>query len=312
MPPTDTTVATDLPGTPWLGLLGLFLALGAVWWGLRWLGSRWGARGWARLLLGVAGAGVLTGALWAGFTLLGRGFPFSSSWPTIVVALIGAVSAEILLWLYELERGIVTSRRGFWLMALRLSALAVLLFILLQPSHTYLVTREISREVAILVDDSESMHISDSRLTPLEQLDRALVLDVPAALKRPALASLRSHLGTFRDRLATEVAAFQDTPNPEVALAARGETLTGVLSEMETEAKGPLRPSQNPPRGPSQSPRRSHWACRGHEGPACRRGGTMVGRSPQRHREQGCENGAGSSQFVSRSGFSFPGVVHRA
>lgn len=237
MPPTDTTVATDLPGTPWLGLLALCLALGSVWWGLRWLGSRWGARGWARLLLGVAGAGVLTGALWAGFTLLGRGFPFSSSWPTLVVALIGAVSAEILLWLYELERGIVTSRRGFWLMALRLSALAVLLFILLQPAHTYLVTREISREVAILVDDSESMHISDSRLTPLEQLDRALVLGVPAALKRPALASLRSHLGTFRDRLASEVAAFQDTPTPEVALAARGETLTGVLTEMETEAR---------------------------------------------------------------------------
>ncbi|MGB0775098.1 MAG: hypothetical protein ACPGUY_04585, partial [Akkermansiaceae bacterium] len=77
---------------------------------------------------------------------------------------------------HRYERGVVTAKRGRWLLTLRLIALLGLLWMLLQPVWSRLVEREILREVVVLIDDSASMHLKDDdeSLTRSELGQRAL------------------------------------------------------------------------------------------------------------------------------------------
>lgn len=82
-------------------------------------------------------------------------------WTPWVIALVGAIIAEALIRLYRYESRVVTSQRAKTLVALRLGALAVLGFILIEPTWVRKVKREIVREVIILIDDSASMGLID-------------------------------------------------------------------------------------------------------------------------------------------------------
>ena len=82
-------------------------------------------------------------------------------WTQWAVALVGALIAEALIRLYGYESRAVTPRRAKMLVALRLAALAVLGFILIEPTWVREVNREIEREVVILIDDSASMGLID-------------------------------------------------------------------------------------------------------------------------------------------------------
>lgn len=113
------------------------------------------------LLRGVA----LFFALWGVVILLGRGLVLAPFWPEWVIPLIGALGAELVFWSYRYERGSVSPRRGRWLTALRLSELAILLWILLQPVWSRYVEREIEREVILMIDDSASMDLIDDGQT---------------------------------------------------------------------------------------------------------------------------------------------------
>ena len=82
-------------------------------------------------------------------------------WTPWAIALVGALVAESLIRLYRYESRAVTPQRARILVILRLAALVVLGFILIEPTWVREVKREIEREVIILIDDSASMSLID-------------------------------------------------------------------------------------------------------------------------------------------------------
>lgn len=92
---------------------------------------------------------------------LGHLFRISPDWPLWAVALATAATVELILWLYSYEAGAVDSKRARWLIGLRLSALAVLVWILIAPVWVRTVSRDRMREVVVVMDDSGSMHLKD-------------------------------------------------------------------------------------------------------------------------------------------------------
>ena len=152
--------------------------------------------------LWIAAGLVLAGlAIWLTLQFLGTFLSLATSWPLLVLVMGGALAAELLVLLYNFERTLVKPVRGRWLLALRLGALAILILILAQPVRSFLESREIDREIAILIDESDSMLLSDQRLSSSETLDRAELLQVGAAQDRPAFQSVSSYTNELSDRI---------------------------------------------------------------------------------------------------------------
>ena len=104
---------------------------------------------------------VMFGLFWGLVIFLNRWLDLSPDWPQWSVPLIGALGAELILWSYRYERQAVGEKRGRWLVALRISQLLLLCWILLEPVWSRYVDREIRREIVLLIDDSASMHLVD-------------------------------------------------------------------------------------------------------------------------------------------------------
>ncbi|MEO8615969.1 MAG: hypothetical protein ABI600_12570, partial [Luteolibacter sp.] len=85
----------------------------------------------------------------------------SPDWPLSAVALAAAAAVELILWLYRYEAGAVTPQRARCIIGFRLAALAVLVWILVEPVWVRKVDRKIQREVVVVMDDSGSMHLKD-------------------------------------------------------------------------------------------------------------------------------------------------------
>lgn len=92
---------------------------------------------------------------------LSRIFRIAPDWQLWLIALVGAGIVEALIRLYRYESRAVNPRRAKTLVGLRLAALAVLGFLLIEPTWVREVKREIKREVVILIDDSASMSLVD-------------------------------------------------------------------------------------------------------------------------------------------------------
>lgn len=104
---------------------------------------------------------VLFLALWGILSGVGKLVRLSPDWPLWWVAFGAAAAAELILFLYRYETGAVAPRRGRWLVALRMLALAVLVWILVEPTWVREVKRSHQREVVVVLDDSASMHLKD-------------------------------------------------------------------------------------------------------------------------------------------------------
>ena len=99
--------------------------------------------------------------LWALLFGLGKLVRLSPERPVWMAAVIGAVAIELILRLYRYESAAVTPRRARWMVALRLMALGVLGWILVEPVLVRMVEKEPQREVVVVLDDSASMHLTD-------------------------------------------------------------------------------------------------------------------------------------------------------
>lgn len=230
----DDLIASSV-AAPWLAI-GFAVAFG-LWLATLFFRGRIATRG-ARVFAGIGGAILLASALWLAIQLASRWLAFATPWSLWVFALIGGGAAECIVGIYRLERTLVTPEwRGRALLALRLLALTILLLILLQPVRSFLVDREINREVAVLIDDSDSMHLSDQRLTATEMLDRAELFSVPAAESRPSLSKAGRQLAEFREGLAAERTAFDGVPDPAAALEARRETIAETFAASGAQAQ---------------------------------------------------------------------------
>jgi len=100
-------------------------------------------------------------AAWALLGLLGRVVRIAPDWPLWLVAAGIAGLGAGLVWLYGYESRAVGLRYARRLVALRLAALGLVVWILLEPTFVRTVSRRIEREVVILLDDSASMKLVD-------------------------------------------------------------------------------------------------------------------------------------------------------
>jgi hypothetical protein len=148
-------------------IVAAFAAAVAVWAVLRVLARR--RPGWSKWLA-AARVVVLAGAVWLAMQASARVLTLATNWPLWGLAIGAAAVLEALLAFYRLERSIVTRRVGALLAGMRLLAAALVLAMLAQPVHTLDLGGDYRRYVAVLVDDSGSMQIADSRLTPTQKM----------------------------------------------------------------------------------------------------------------------------------------------
>jgi len=83
-------------------------------------------------------------------------------WPLWLVALGIAATAELILALYRYEAGAVTPQRAKWIIGLRLLALGLLAWVLIEPVWVRKVAKKAQRQIVVVLDDSASMHLKDA------------------------------------------------------------------------------------------------------------------------------------------------------
>jgi hypothetical protein len=104
---------------------------------------------------------AVSAALWGLLEGFGSIVRSALGWPPAVVAGGLAVAAELLVFLYRYESSSLGSRRARQLVALRLTALGLLAWILLEPTFVRSVRRRPERQVVVLRDQSASMDLTD-------------------------------------------------------------------------------------------------------------------------------------------------------
>lgn len=230
MNPEDFSRDDLLPDlSPIVAGIGCLIALAL--WILRLRGpGRFPALGLGWHVVGFVLAAV---ALWLAFQGAGRFISYATGWPLWSLALVGALAAEIIVLIYGFEKTLVRPVRGRWLLGLRLVALLVLLLILAQPVLSFLESREIEREIAILVDESDSMLLADQRLEATEILDRAELLGIKAAEQRPPLHKVQVLAEKLEQQLNAEISALSSAPSLEAALEGRAAQLSETFKKLE-------------------------------------------------------------------------------
>ena len=132
------------------------------------------------LFCGIAPIAIATS--WSLFQLLARFFWLAGGWPLWVAALVSGCAMEGVALLYRHECNVVSSRMAKALIFCRLTAIAIAIFMLLQPVYVSERTRQVRRRVAVLADESASMGLVDThwRLAELLDMSQALGLIDPS------------------------------------------------------------------------------------------------------------------------------------
>ncbi|MCF6314157.1 MAG: gliding motility lipoprotein GldH [Verrucomicrobiales bacterium] len=222
---------SDLAGLSWAITSPLTVILIALWFATHWLrrkerfsGSR--AADLAFFLLGTLTAYA---SFWTLFQFLGAFLVLSTDWSLSFLAFFGAFSLELLIALYQLEKSLTTPKRGLFLLSLRSVALVLLLLVLLQPVRSFLIDREINREVVILIDDSQSMHLPEQALPLSKQLDRAELFAVAGLEKRPKTHKFKKQIATLQQTLVAQISALESSPDQDALLKSSQEKLSTLL-----------------------------------------------------------------------------------
>ncbi|MCL1910120.1 MAG: hypothetical protein FWG05_04195 [Kiritimatiellaeota bacterium] len=189
-------------------------------------------------------------ASWSIFQVLGRHFFLAGPWHLIFTAALTAVSIEVVSLLYSRESVLMNGRSGHIVVACRIIAMIIALFMLLQPVLVGEKTRTIRRRIAVFVDDSASMHFRDKHWTLEGRLEVAAAL---GALKDSglSLAGLSDELEKLRVKFATyadladagagvlnnaDVAA--DANAAAAALKSRAETMMKIAAKLDALPAG--------------------------------------------------------------------------
>ena len=212
---------------------------------------------------GRAGRGALSAlrlaaatlTLLAGGELLGRWLVLTTDWSLPLLALLGAAAVEGVIWLYRLERRTVSRRLGLAASALRVALVLAVLLMLAQPVRVWTLRQEDPRYVVLLVDDSLSMAVADSRATVAERLRWAGLLD-PAVPQRPwRFEQVRRRLEAVHETLATMAGQLEQAEGLTADqrgrwLADQGADLharlSGALQTLEAEAARIAAPLDGP------------------------------------------------------------------
>ena len=221
-PPLATT--TLLPLALPAGVLGtLAFLMAALWVGshrlCRTLPTHWVLPGFAVR----CAVGVLTLVLTA--DTAGHVVSYATTWPLWAILVGGAILVEALISLYRLERRTLPRRVAITLSCLRVALLLGLVAMLCQPVLVLETTRKVQRHVAIILDDTASMHIPDAGMSPSEKLRLAEALGLPIAHRTCPFERSAERLRTVRERLQAQadlLVSLADTdPTTRVARIAR-------------------------------------------------------------------------------------------
>lgn len=195
-----------------------------------------GVRGLPLFAIRVLLAGAL---LWAGLQSLGRILVLETPWPLAALSLGGGLLLELLIGLYGHERRLISPRLARLLLLLRLGAAGVILLVLAQPVYSRIRSREIAREVVVLVDDSASMQLADkdqplaSKLAIARLFNPALFANKPGLT--PVLEALNALLAQVSQQ-ADNLKRVQETP-PELSAQRMQQFQAGLPPFIEEARK---------------------------------------------------------------------------
>jgi hypothetical protein len=215
----------------------LAVLLPAAWAGLHRFGRR--ARG-VRVVRVLFAARVLAGfaCFWMLIHGVGRVLMVGGGWTSGLVALLAAAATETVIWLSAAERQTLAPRIGRWLLGLRLSLVLLLLCVLLQPVISYESQTRHERFIAVLVDDSASMQLTDPQSTPAERLALARLYGRPPVGPPSRLDQSLVQLADLRRELESQLGALKAIPpgDPESIAAQirrRREPLDALLDKLK-------------------------------------------------------------------------------
>jgi hypothetical protein len=222
-------------------VIGSALVGGLLWLWLHAWTRRRATVWWFRLLRVLVG----TGALWATSELSQRWVTFATEWPLWTLALGGAFGVEALRAVYRYER-LLARKWGAALLACRAGLLLALVMMLAQPVRSLDRSRTLVRSVALLVDDSASMHIADTQLPNAEKvrLGEALLADGPTRPYR--LEGVSASLQAMSEEVsaqASALAALGDAPGGDAHREAAGRRIAAwreALDQRLQELSEPL------------------------------------------------------------------------
>ena len=190
-------------------------------------------------------------AVWLCLQTLSRFLFLATSWSLFFAAVVGACAFEGVAALYQHEQSRVPRRAGRWLVALRIAAMAVVFFVLMQPVLIGESKRTVRSRVVVLVDDSASMHFMDRQWTDSERVDVAAAIGVatpPAFGLKGLVQAADRFAGEFDLVKQIATAGGQDMPKETCAEAVTlfektasvvGEALKG-LSEGRGDYRGEM------------------------------------------------------------------------
>ncbi|MBM4017916.1 MAG: hypothetical protein FJ288_06240 [Planctomycetes bacterium] len=180
-------------------------------------------------------------AMLAAAQAMQRGLVLATNWPIWPIALGGAAAVEVVLALYAMERRTVPGGVGLALAVLRVALVALVVVMLAQPVRPWTLDKTIQRFVAVLVDDSASMYVPDSQLTPSEKMRLAEKFGVAGVRRAPALDAaaetlekMRADLSAQGEWLASLSSAAPDERQKQ--LQARRDALKAAFQAAEQKA----------------------------------------------------------------------------
>ena len=153
-------------------------------------------------------AAALAVALFAAARAAGRLLVLATPWPVWALALVAAGAVECVVALYRVERGLVSRRAGTFMLTCRVLLVLAVAAMLAQPVWPASTRRRLRRCVAILVDDSASMHIVDARLTGAEKVRLAEAIDRSVVLRPHRLEIVARRLEALRGEIAAQATSL--------------------------------------------------------------------------------------------------------
>lgn len=149
------------------------------------------------------------GFLWTGLQLLGRVLVLETPWPLPSLALGGGAALECLIALYRHESRLVPRSVGRLLLLLRLGAAGIILLVLAQPVYSLIRSREIAREVVVLLDDSASMQLADKDQPLTSQLAIARLFNPGLFQNLPDFTPVLDSLATLQTGCSQHLESLQ-------------------------------------------------------------------------------------------------------
>lgn len=181
---------------PTIAVFALAAIAIAAWVATYVLAHRLGGPAWTARLKPVARVAVGIIAMMLAFDAAARTVLLSTTWPIWILALMASTCVELLVALYAFERGVVHRKGGTAALGLRIALAIGLILMLAQPVWSWDLHRDRPKTVAILLDNSASMHMDQKYLTPA---DKVRLGEAMGVLARPySLDALRGELGVIQ------------------------------------------------------------------------------------------------------------------